>query len=403
MKTFEEYLRESAVSRRTIDIFLDMEAPSWARFDPEVGYVLSNYMPRDGIHGSLTISTAAANGARTATAYADRPCRINTYGDSFTQCHQVSDGETWQEYLAAHLGEPIRNFGMGGFGVYQAYRRMRRIEEASDGAKYIILYVWGDDHFRSCMRCRLVTIRGWTEKHGAAMFHGNFWANVEMDLESGRMTERDSLLPTRESLYRMTDPDFMAETMKDDLMVQLYILLQSLRTGDAMTGFDEEKLNRLAEILGCRSLNGDPAERRDRAAALRDAYGFRATAYILDSASEYAAAAGKELMVVLFCPVVTRQLIEEGRRYDQPVVDHIRRRGYRCFDMNLFHVEDFKSFNLSPADYWKRYSIGHYTPAGNHLFAYAIRQSVVDWLEPKPLTYRSEEAAVDFSEYLPQH
>ena len=56
-----------------------------------------------------------------------------------------------------------------------------------------------------------------------------------------------------------------------------------------------------------------------------------------------------------------------------------------------------------PADYWKRYSIGHYTPAGNHLFAYAIRQSVVDWLEPKPLTYRSEEAAVDFSEYLPQH
>src|SRR5256885_2648577 len=61
--------------------------------------------------------------SRTSIMYADRPCRINTYGDSFTQCHQVSDHETWQEYLAAHLGEPIRNFGMGGYGFYQAYRR----------------------------------------------------------------------------------------------------------------------------------------------------------------------------------------------------------------------------------------------------------------------------------------
>ena len=71
----------------------------------------------------------------TAFLYVGRPCRINTYGDSFTQCHQVSDGETWQEYLAAHLGEPIRNFGMGGYGAYQAYRRMVREERTDHGAK----------------------------------------------------------------------------------------------------------------------------------------------------------------------------------------------------------------------------------------------------------------------------
>ena len=66
--------------------------------------------------------------------YKDKPCRINTYGNSFTLCHQVSDGETWQEYLAGHLGEPIRNFGMGGFGVYQAYRRMVREEQTENQA-----------------------------------------------------------------------------------------------------------------------------------------------------------------------------------------------------------------------------------------------------------------------------
>jgi hypothetical protein len=70
------------------------------------GVPLGRYLPKDGIDGSWTISTAQDNGQRTSWMYNDRPSRINTYGNSFTQCHQVSDGETWQEYLAAHLGEP---------------------------------------------------------------------------------------------------------------------------------------------------------------------------------------------------------------------------------------------------------------------------------------------------------
>ncbi len=56
--------------------------------------------------------------------YKEKSCRINTYGNSFTQCHEVSDHETWQEILAAHLQEPVRNFGIGGWSVYQAYLRM---------------------------------------------------------------------------------------------------------------------------------------------------------------------------------------------------------------------------------------------------------------------------------------
>jgi hypothetical protein len=107
---FEDYLRSAAVPREVIDRFL--AGPSWAQFDPELGYVLSNYLPQDGMDKSATISTVQANGARTSFMYAGKKCRINTYGDSFTQCHQVSDGETWQEYLAGHLGEPVRNFGI---------------------------------------------------------------------------------------------------------------------------------------------------------------------------------------------------------------------------------------------------------------------------------------------------
>ncbi len=119
--SYEQYLRKSVVSKQVIDRFLS--GPSWAQFDPELGYILGNYLPADGIDHSATISTVQSDGAGRRTSYVNRKCRINTYGDSFTLCHQVSDAETWQEYLAGHLGEPIRNFGMGGYGVYQAYRR----------------------------------------------------------------------------------------------------------------------------------------------------------------------------------------------------------------------------------------------------------------------------------------
>ena len=140
IKSYAEYLKNSAVPKEELDIFLQKN--SWAQFDPEVGYILGNYMPHDGIDESFTLSTVMNDGKRTNTIYTDKPCRINTYGDSFTHCHQVSDAETWQEYLAGHLGEPIQNFGMGGFGIYQAYRRMIRREKNDKDSKYVILYMF---------------------------------------------------------------------------------------------------------------------------------------------------------------------------------------------------------------------------------------------------------------------
>jgi len=69
--------------------------------------------------------------------------------------------------------------------------------------------------------------------------------------------------------------------------------------------------------------------------------------------------------------------------------------------MNLVHVEDFKSFAIPLEQYWKRYRIGHYSPAGNLFFAHALRTQLVDWLEPKPITYRKDEQKMmDFSGYL---
>ena len=395
--SFEQYLRASAVSPATIERFL--RGPSWARFDPELGYVLGNYLPTDGLDHSATLSTVQANGARTAFMYAGKKCRINTYGDSFTQCHQVSDGETWQEYLAAHLGEPVRNFGMGGYGVYQAYRRLVREEKTDHAADYLIIYIWGDDHIRSLLRCRHAIIYPVWDDHGGHMFHNNFWPNVEMDLESGRFVERENLLSTTDSLRHMSEPQWMLDHLKDDLALELLAYKLGF-----IRDLDRQPIDRLAARLDCPIDWNRPATLREQAGTLLDKYSLRATRFILDKLREFARRERKKLLVVLFDPYrAMAEMKQSGTRYDQEIVDYLAREKTPCFDMNVVHLRDFKNYNLSYPDYMKQYFIGHYNPHGNHFFAYAIKDVVIEWLDPKPITYQKlDPQTIDFKGYLKQ-
>ena len=394
--TYVEYLRASAVPPDVIDGFL--RGPGWARFDPELGYVLGNYIPTDGIDGSATISTSRTDGARTSFMYAGRPCRINTYGDSFTQCHQVSDGETWQEYLAAHLGEPVRNFGMGGYGAYQAYRRMACEEKTAHRAKYLIFYIWGDDHIRSLLRCRHAIIYPKWDDKGGRMFHNNFWPNLEMDLDTGRLVERENLLPTPDSLRRMSDPEWMVEHLKDDLALQLY----AYKLG-YIRDLDRKPIDRLAALLDHRMDWDDQASLRTQAGGLLDCYSLRATRLVLEKARAFADQSGKKLLVVLFDPYRAMAEMQRGeKRYDQEVVDFLTAEKFDVFDMNEVHLQDFRRSNLAYGDYLKQFLIGHYNPRGNHFFAYSIKTKVVGWLDPRPITYREPDPnSVDFRGYLP--
>lgn len=399
--SYEDYIRQHLPQLRELDVFLN--EMSWAQFDPEVGYILGDYMPRDGLDGSATISTSQNDGARTSFLYGDRPCRINTYGNSFTQCHQVSDGETWQEYLAAHLGEPVRNFGMGGFGLYQSYRRMIREEQTEHGAEYVTLYIWGDDHVRSLLRCRYMLISSWNRRQDAQeglgrMFHGNFWSNIEMNLDTGALEEHDSRLPTRDSLYQMLDADWMVENLRDDLALQMALYLQQ-RIHDPDIG----QLQRLAGYLGETLESENGRLTRESVRRLLDSYSFAATRAILLKAQAFCQQHDKQLMVILLDPGrVTRPLLEGRPRYDQTIVDFLAQHQFRVFDMNLVHQRDFGDFRLSPSNYMKRYYIGHYSPAGNHFFAFALKDHLVNWLDPKPLPYReTKQRIIDFEGYLP--
>ncbi len=80
---------------------------------------------------------------------------------------------------------------------------------------------------------------------------------------------------------------------------------------------------------------------------------------------------------------------EGGPRVDQAVVDFLKEKEIPFVDGLSKHLEDFRSFRLSPREYVRRYYVGYYKPQGNHFFAFAIKDVVVLWLDPKPVAYHA--------------
>jgi hypothetical protein len=275
---------------------------------------------------------------------------------------------------------------------------MIREEQTDHGAQYVIFYIWGDDHIRSLLRCRHAAIYPWWNDDGGRAFHNNFWANIEMNLQTGQLEEHENLLPTPESVYKMTDPDWIVQALKDDLALNMFMYIRG-----NVSDLDMDRVRKLAEILEFNPQSLDNA-RPSRAVIddLLNRYSFAATKIILTKAREFADRNGKKLLVVLFDPGrVMKPMVEGKPRYDQPIVDFLTAKQFRHFDMNVVHVEDYKNFSIPFDQYQKRYFIGHYSPAGNHFFAYSIKDTVIDWLDPKPITYQNKDDRwITFEGYL---
>jgi hypothetical protein len=411
-RSWERYLLDSAVPREVLDAFV--RRPLWAAFDPELGYILHNSLVPWGVGGSRAIETFGPGGARSRFLYAGRKPRINTYGNSFTECTQVSDAETWQEYLAGHFGEPIGNFGVGGYGVYQAYRRMMRVELTADGAEYVIFYVWGDDPARSIMRCRWGQFYPWVDQFDREqnLFSGNPWAHVEIDLETGSFTEHENPLSTQESLYAMCDPEWMLEHLRDDLALQLAVYAGDPGYGEpGMIGeLDRPRIERLAEVLDFPFDLGAGSDQRRQAAMLLNRYGQRAAIFIFGKARAFTQSAGKKLLIVLNFTARTdhfRGAVApwDGVRRDQEILDHLSASSVPLFDMNEVHQREYGQASGPYHEYLSRYMVGgggHYNPSGNHFFAYAFKDTLLELLDPKPLPYQDRDPdTIDLTRYLP--
>jgi hypothetical protein len=290
--------------------------------------------------------------------HAAEACRINTYGDSFTSCEQVSDGETWQEVLASHLGEGVRNFGIGGYSVHQAYLRMVR-EEARSPAEYIVFNIFDDDHYRN--------LHGWQRlRFGVNRKSANPPVPFVRVLADGRFEPRPNPCPAPNDLYRLCDFASAWELFRDDYLLDRYARRQLARKrGDAnvpSSDFDDAELSAVA---------------------------LAATQFVVEQVEHFAAEHARKVLYVLsYNPSTLRRRIETGGRFDVGLIGFMNERGLAYVDLLEAHARDFEAGGASLDAYLAKHFIGHYTPLGNFFCAFAMKDALVELLDPPPPAYR---------------
>lgn len=392
--SLRDILRKTTYRRIDVEALLDPKKPSWVRFDPELGYLPDTVTMQDGLDHSWSRYVYPSGGHRKMVQYGDMPCRIQTYGNSYTQCQQVSDGETWQEQLAAHLGEPIRNYGNGGIGVYQSCRRMQREEPKIPESDYVILNVFVDDHIRNLDAARWVRT-AWDEKERPAdqayPLHGLPWVHLRYNLEQGAFEERPALCRDADDLRALCDEDFFVATFEQDTIVRLFALQQ---------GLEVEDLSEFYALAKAFDLDVDlenPECRRQDAMRLHQIYGQHSSIWLLEKMRRWLEERGKNFLLILsYCMGTLAEYLTEGRQMDRLFLDYMERSGLPFVSLAEAHKRDYADFNLTVPQYQERFYVmakeaavfGHYNPTGNHFTAFAVKDAVVDWLEPKPPAYR---------------
>ena len=384
-KQAREYLQSILYTRDQVDRWLSGETIVFGEtYDGELGWVAADRRSRDGVDGSIAEYRYA--GARRMIMHADRPCRINTYGDSFTHCDQVSDGETWQEYLAAHLCEPVRNFGVGGYSVYQAYLRMLREETRTPG-QFIIFNIYEDDHYRNLHGWRNLRT-GYTPQTRPGVLSSSL-PYVRVNPATGEFTQFPNPCPNREAVYNLCDLDWVMKRFADDFVLKLVLAERSLRAGRPEENY--ASIQQLARQHGMDVRVDSPRSLQRTIEALDTAAGLFATMRIVELVEQFAARHGKRVLYVLsFSSSKVAETLLSGKRFDQPFVDFMKGKGLPYVDLMEAHQRDFAQFKNTPAQYVKRYWIGHYNPRGNFFQAFAIKDKLVEALDPKPLSYATD-------------
>jgi len=375
------FLSRILYTKEEVDDYFDGRAFPFSRHSAEFGWLLRDAYFRDGMNNTISVyNYVKPDGERIMTNYADSPCRINTYGDSFTQCHQVSDHETWQEILAAHIQEPVRNFGIGGWSVYQAYLRILK-EEKRTPAKYLILNIFSDDHYRNLDSWRNI------REHKHEMFIEPPLPYMKVELKKKIISEHPNPTPTREDFYKLCDIDETYELFKDDFVVK--ILIAHNKSKERNENLKYKDIQALSQTHGIETkLDKNPTLSKV-VEIYHQECALLSTMDIIEKLEKFASENNKKVLYVLSYPA--NYLIkahDDHYRWDQSIIAFLKSKNLPLVDLGQSHFDDFKQYNLSFKDYLKKYFIGHYNPFGNMFCAHAIKERLVELLDPAPIPYR---------------
>ena len=374
------YLSDILYTKEEVEAWLAGKAFPFSKYHARFGWLLNSASFRDGIDDSVTSYTyEEPDGERIMSNYRDKACRINTYGDSFTQCHQVSDHETWQEILAAHLQEPVRNFGIGGWSVYQAYLRMLH-EEQYNPAEFIIFNIYEDDHRRNLDAWRNIRVSKHPQHIEATLPY------VKVDMANDRIIECENPCPTPESVFDLCDLDKTCEHFHNDFVLNIMI---AHRNGEReMNDSGYEALSKLVKTHGIETRLDKSVTLDQAASEIHWNAALFSSRMILEKITSFIRKRDKRILFVLSYPgsSVARYILE-GKREDAAFVSYLQANNLPYMDLLEKHASDFSEHKLSVEKYIQKYFMGHYTPLGNFFCAHNLKAPVVEMLNPPPEPY----------------
>jgi hypothetical protein len=193
-----------------------------------------------------------------------------------------------------------------------------------------------------------------------------------------------------EDLRNLAGKERFYEAFKDDHVVHLYTLRQG---GEAPV----EYLEKLAEAFGLDVDLRDPETREDDARRLHITYGLKSTMYIIDQLRSWARDNDRKVMVLLsYDTPQVEEYLESGERFDEDLLNYLDSEEVPYVDALEKSRQDYQDFSVPAQEYLKRFYIaragaqvfGHYNPYGNFWFAFAVKNGLVDWLDPNPPSYR---------------
>lgn len=377
----KQYLAEILYTKKEVDDWFAGNAFPFSKYHSEFGWLLNNASFKDGIDDSISTYTyVGEDGERIMSNYSERTCRINTYGNSFTQCHQVSDHETWQEVLAAHLQEPVRNFGVGGWSVYQAYLRLLK-EESLKPAEYIIFNIYDDDHKRNLDSWRNIRVRKHPQHIETTLPY------VKVDLTNDNIIQCKNPCPTPESYYNLCDLDSTFQLFKDDFVLKIMLAHKNSKNKNPDKSYSD--LMELIKTHGIKTNVDDNKTIALQAEKIHQKAAIFSTKKIVEKIKSFLKENNKKILFVLsYSGKNVAKYIKEGSRFDQEFVDFLNQKKLPYVDLLEKHKADYSRHRLEIKDYIDKYYIGHYTPLGNLFCAFAIKDKLIEILDPRPFPYR---------------
>lgn len=319
------------------------DARSYLIFDPDLGWTIR---PNGGRPQQYQ---ANSQGLRATREYSPAPppgkVRVAAFGDSFTHGSGVPTGFSWAERLEEMApGLEVMNFGIPGSDIGQGFLRYRR-----EGKRYqpgVVMIGFMSENINRMVN----TFRPFYFPRSGIAF-----SKPRFAVRGGELVLIENPIRTEEGYEELLrDPERVLPRLGEH---DFYY-----RRNHRRSRFDFLPSVRFARIMSAQYLH-QPIFRPDGAYNTRSE-AYQVTLRVLDQFYREALADGSVPVIVLYPQRKDVRLRSEGKPVTyQPLLDELRRRGYRVIDLG----DGFQRYD--PAAEMVKTGFVHYPRSGNRMAA----------------------------------